>query len=258
MALFLSALGAVPLLLASFWLPWLHAPPEVEAHVARYLRVLALALPGALMFRTIYAVNTAVSRPHVVMTLQVTGLALKVCLSYVLILGGLGLPPMGAVGGAVASAIVFSALAVWAGIAIVRRFAPEASGSGIPQVEAALHQHRDLSWPRILWVKFTGGVLAIGGGLTLGREGPTVQMGGAIADGISRAMKVSPADRLTLTAAGAGAGLAAAFNAPLSGLVFVLEEVQRDFRPAVFGAAFVASRKSLGHFSRPIIRCSRT
>ena len=85
------------------------------------------------------------------------------------------------------------------------------------------------------------GVLAIGSGLALGREGPTVQMGGAIADGISRAMKVSPTDRLTLTAAGAGAGLAAAFNAPLSGLVFVLEEVQRDFRPAVFGAAFVAA-----------------
>ena len=59
------------------------------------------------MFRAIYAVNTAVSRPHVVMALQLAGLALKVCLSYLLILGGLGLPPMGAVGGAVASAVVF-------------------------------------------------------------------------------------------------------------------------------------------------------
>jgi hypothetical protein len=65
MALFLSALGVLPLLFASLWLPWLHAPSEVEAHVACYLRVLALALPGALMFRAIYAVNTAVSRPHV-------------------------------------------------------------------------------------------------------------------------------------------------------------------------------------------------
>jgi MATE family multidrug resistance protein len=107
MALFLAALGMVPLLSAGSWLPWLHAPAEVEAHVARYLRVLALALPGALMFRAIYAVNTAVSRPHVVMTLQLAGLALKVCLSYLLILGGLGLPRLGAVGGAVASAIVF-------------------------------------------------------------------------------------------------------------------------------------------------------
>ena len=107
MALFLSALGVLPLLFASLWLPWLHAPSEVEAQVARYLRVLALALPGALMFRAIYAINTAVSRPHVVMTLQLAGLGLKVCLSYLLILGGLGLPRLGAVGGAVASAIVF-------------------------------------------------------------------------------------------------------------------------------------------------------
>ena len=110
MALFLSALGVLPLLFATVWLPWLHTPSEVEVQVTRYLRVLALALPGALMFRAIYAVNTAVSRPHVVMTLQLTGLALKVALSGVLILGGLGLPGMGAVGGAVASVIVFWAL----------------------------------------------------------------------------------------------------------------------------------------------------
>ena len=110
MALFLAAVGMIPLLFASLWLPWLHAPSEVEAHVARYLRVLALALPGALMFRAIYAVNTAVSRPHVVMTLQLSGLVLKVCLSYCLILGGLGLPRMGAVGGAIASLVVFWAL----------------------------------------------------------------------------------------------------------------------------------------------------
>ena len=107
MALGLAAVGMLPLLFADLWLPWLHAPAEVEVHVARYLRVLALALPGALMFRAIYAVNTAVSRPHVVMTLQLAGLALKVCLSSVLILGGFGLPAMGAVGGAMASVVVF-------------------------------------------------------------------------------------------------------------------------------------------------------
>src|SRR5262249_56845457 len=87
MAFFLSALGVVPLLLGSFWLPWLSAPAEVEANLARYLRVLAVALPGALLFRAIYSVNTAVSRPHVVMALLLAGLALKVCLRYLLILG---------------------------------------------------------------------------------------------------------------------------------------------------------------------------
>jgi MATE family multidrug resistance protein len=113
MALFLAAVGMLPLLLAGAWLPWLQAPAEVETHVTQYLRVLALALPGALMFRAIYAVNTAVSRPHVVMILQLAGLALKIGLSYGLILGGFGLPRLGAVGGAVASTIV-----VWSQFAL--------------------------------------------------------------------------------------------------------------------------------------------
>lgn len=137
--------------------------------------------------------------------------------------------------------MLFGAIGALIATALVVRYAPEASGSGIPHLKAVLHRLRDLTWSRVLTIKMFSGVLAIGGGLALGREGPTVQMGGAVADGIARGLKVSPQDRLTLTAAGAGAGLAAAFNAPLSGLVFVLEEVQRDFRPAVFGAAFVAA-----------------
>jgi CIC family chloride channel protein len=137
--------------------------------------------------------------------------------------------------------MLFSAIGALIATALVVRYALEASGSGIPHLKAVLHRLRDLTWSRVLTIKMFSGVLAIGSGLALGREGPTVQMGGAVADGIARGLKVSPQDRLTLTAAGAGAGLAAAFNAPLSGLVFVLEEVQRDFRPAVFGAAFVAA-----------------
>jgi CIC family chloride channel protein len=137
--------------------------------------------------------------------------------------------------------MAFSATGAALGVAVVYRYAPETSGSGIPHLKAVLHRLRDLAWLRVLVVKFVGGVLAIGGGLALGREGPTVQMGGAVGDGIARRLKVSTRDRLTLTAAGAGAGLAAAFNAPLSGLVFILEEVQRDFRPAVFGGAFLAA-----------------
>lgn len=125
--------------------------------------------------------------------------------------------------------------------ALVRTYAPEASGSGIPHIKAVLQRFRTLRWQRVLGVKFVGGVLAIGGGLALGREGPTIQMSGAIADAVSGWLGASPRERLTLIAAGAGAGLAAAFNAPLSGLVFVLEEVQRDFRPVVFGAAFIAA-----------------
>ena len=137
--------------------------------------------------------------------------------------------------------ILFSATGAAISIVLTRRYAPETKGSGIPHLEAVLQRLRELEWSRVLPIKFFGGIAAIGSGLALGREGPTVQMGGAIGDAISKLMKVSPRERLTLIAAGAGAGLAAAFNAPLSGLVFVLEEVQRDFQPIVFGAAFLAA-----------------
>ena len=137
--------------------------------------------------------------------------------------------------------VLLTLLGAAVSVAMTRRYAPEASGSGIPHLEAVLHRFRKLDWKRVLPVKFFGGILAIGSGLALGREGPTVQMGGAVGDAISRWLKVSERERLTLISAGAGAGLAAAFNAPLSGLVFVLEEVRHDFQPIVFGAAFVAA-----------------
>ncbi len=130
-----------------------------------------------------------------------------------------------------------AALAVF----LVRRYAPETSGSGIPHIEAVLLRRRIMRWRRVLAVKFFGGVAAIGAGLALGREGPTVQMGGAAAAAVAERLRVPLRARATLIAAGAGAGLAAAFNAPLAGLVFVIEEMQRDFRPGVFGAAFIAA-----------------
>lgn len=125
---------------------------------------------------------------------------------------------------------------------LVRRFAPEAAGSGIPHVEAVLHHLRELRWHRVLPVKFVGGVVGIGGaGLALGREGPTIQMGAAVGRMVGSWFRSTPRERQTLIAAGAGAGLSAAFNAPLAGLVFVLEEIQRDFAPAVFTVTLVAS-----------------
>jgi CIC family chloride channel protein len=137
--------------------------------------------------------------------------------------------------------ILFSATGVILSVFLVQRFAPETSGSGIPHLEAVLHRLRTLDWKRVLPIKFVAGALAIGGGLALGREGPTVQMGGAIGASVANWLKSRPRERRTLIAAGAGAGLAAAFNAPLSGVIFVLEEIQRDFHPLVFGAAFLAA-----------------
>lgn len=137
--------------------------------------------------------------------------------------------------------ILFTMVGAILSIVITRKYAPEASGSGIPHLEAVLHRYRTLNWKRLLPVKFIGGVLAIGSGLALGREGPSVQLGGSIGEAIASLLKVSKRERLTLISAGAGAGLAAAFNAPLSGLIFVLEEMRRDFQPIVFGASFVAA-----------------
>jgi CIC family chloride channel protein len=151
-------------------------------------------------------------------------------------LGWIHALPLGWLVAMVACALA-AALSVW----LVRRFAPEASGSGIPHLEAVLHRHRDLDWRRLIPIKFLGGVLALGSGMALGREGPTVQMGGAAGLAVSRLFRAGTREGLVLAAAGAGAGLAAAFNAPLAGLVFVLEELQRDFRANVFGAAFVAA-----------------
>ena len=78
--------------------------------------------------------------------------------------------------------LLFCAICAGLSALLTRRYAPEASGSGIPHLEAVLHRFRKLNWKSVLPVKFIGGLLSIGGGLALGREGPTVQMGGTAGD----------------------------------------------------------------------------
>lgn len=129
------------------------------------------------------------------------------------------------------------------GLWLVRRFAPEASGSGIPHIKSVVLGEEELRWWRVLPVKFFGGLASIGGGLALGREGPTIQIGGAAGLMVSKWFRVRPGEgeRKALICAGAGAGLAAAFNAPLAGVIFVLEELHGAFTPVIFVAAFLAS-----------------
>lgn len=140
-------------------------------------------------------------------------------------------------------AMLLGATGGGAGLWLVRRWAPEAAGSGIPHLKAVLLGEKTLRWQRLLPVKFIAGVLGIGGGLALGREGPTVQMGGATGMMVAGwfRVKAGEGERKALISAGAGAGLAAAFNAPLAGVIFVLEELQGNFTPVVFVAAFLAS-----------------
>ena len=112
---------------------------------------------------------------------------------------------------------------------MVRRIAPESSGSAIPYVKTALREGWAGNPLRIITVKFVGGIMAIGGGLALGREGPTIQIGAAIGHLLGKTFRQNDNDRHVLLAAAAGAGLATAFNAPIAGAVFVLEELVGQF-----------------------------
>jgi chloride channel protein, CIC family len=141
----------------------------------------------------------------------------------------------------VAGSAAAVALAAW----LVRRFSPYASGSGIPQVEAALTGDLPPTPPRLIPVKFLGGLLAIGAGMALGREGPSVQMGAVVAHIVGKAFRRSWPDLRTLLAAGAGAGLAVAFNAPIAGAVFVLEELVRRLEARIAIVALGASSTAI-------------
>ena len=149
------------------------------------------------------------------------------------------LPPVWGLVLALGAGAVGGGVGLW----LVRRFAPEAAGSGIPHLKSVVMGERQLRWSRVLPVKFLAGVLGIGGGLTLGREGPTIQMGGATGLMVSTWFRVKrgEGERKALISAGAAAGLAAAFNAPLAGLIFVLEELNGSFTQVVFVASFLAA-----------------
>jgi len=124
---------------------------------------------------------------------------------------------------------------------LVEKVAPEASGSGIPQVKAVLARVPMALDMRVALVKLFAGILALGSGLPLGREGPTVQVGAALAAQLSRIFPTSPDYRRQLIAAGAGAGLAAAFNTPIAGVLFVVEELLQDVSGFTLGTAILAS-----------------
>ncbi len=128
---------------------------------------------------------------------------------------------------------------------LIKRFAPDAPGSGIPQVKAAYHTGRlDFSW-HLIWVKFVGGALSIGSGSSLGREGPTIHIGAAIASKVARLVGADPAAKANAVCAGSAAGLAAAFSSPMAGVTLVLEEIaggkyQRQFAGRSLFAAALA------------------
>ena len=144
-----------------------------------------------------------------------------------------------------AGVVALTALAAGLAAFLVNRFARQASGSGIPHVERVLRGEARQGTFRLIPVKFFGGWLAIGSGLALGREGPSVQMGATLAHLLGVRFRCDWDDCRMLLAAGAGAGLATAFNAPIAGAVFVLEELVRRFETRIAIAALGASATAI-------------
>ena len=127
-----------------------------------------------------------------------------------------------------------------AGVAI-EVLSPSAGGGGIPQVKAALAKYPIVLNLRTAVVKTIATILVVGAGFTLGRRGPTVHIGAALGAQISRWIPNSPTNRRQTIAAGAAAGLAAGFNTPIAGVLFVVEELMRDISGLTLETAIAAS-----------------
>nr|WP_231750798.1 ClC family H(+)/Cl(-) exchange transporter [Mycobacterium sp. NAZ190054] len=143
--------------------------------------------------------------------------------------------------------IPLTAVAACAAVAaLIVRWEPLAVGSGIPHVEAVFLGRAPAPRLRVVPARFAGGVLAIGSGLVLGREGPTVHMGAAIGAQTARRTRLPEGEARTMQAALSGAGLAVAFNAPLAGVLFTLEEVTKSWRPQTVLVSVFAAAAAVG------------
>ena len=121
---------------------------------------------------------------------------------------------------------------------------PLISGSGIPQVSGLLTKKVKFKWLGELITKFVGGILAIGAGMSMGREGPSVHLGALVGSGIKKLARRSEAEEKYLVTCGASAGISSTFNAPLAGVIFSLEEIHKFFSPLLLICVMVASGTS--------------
>lgn len=133
-----------------------------------------------------------------------------------------------------------SLLVVWL-ISLLVKSDPDIKGSGIPHIEGELKGLLRTDWWSVLWKKFLAGVCSISMGFMLGREGPSIQLGAMSAKGVAHFLKASRMETRAFIASGAAAGLSAAFNAPVAGLLFVVEEIYHHFSRMVWVTALVAS-----------------
>ena len=135
--------------------------------------------------------------------------------------------------------ILFAVISISVALFLVKKFAPEASGSGVQEIEGALDGIRPMRWKRVLPIKFIASLFSLGSGLLLGREGPTIQLGGNIGKMIKDIFRQPDSENNPLVSAGAAAGLASAFNAPFAGIIFVIEEMHGHFRFNFYSVAAI-------------------
>lgn len=121
---------------------------------------------------------------------------------------------------------------------------PHTQGSGIPQVDAEVMGLLDMSWARVAAAKFVEGTLCCLAGLSLGREGPSVQLGAMAGKGVSRAIGRGRGEERLLVTCGAAAGMSAAFSAPLTGVLFAIEEIHKEFNAPLIISVMAAAVSS--------------
>jgi len=146
----------------------------------------------------------------------------------------------GATPGGLRTFLVPSLVSVVSGV-LLAYFFNEARGSGVPQTKAAYHLRNGLIPVRVPLGKFLTGVLCIGSGHSMGREGPSVQIGAGIASWVGQWLRLPPDRVQSLVPVGASAALAAAFNTPVAAVLFALEEVIADLNAALLGSTVIAS-----------------
>ena len=124
---------------------------------------------------------------------------------------------------------------------VVANFAPEAKGHGVPEVMDAIYYNEGVIRPAVVLVKSLASAFAIGSGSSVGREGPIIQIGSAIGSTLGQLIRVPPGQRITLVAAGAGAGIASTFNTPIGGVMFAVELMLPEMSVATFLPVAIAT-----------------
>jgi chloride channel protein, CIC family len=117
---------------------------------------------------------------------------------------------------------------------LITKFAPEARGHGVPEVMDAIYYKDGMIRPVVAVIKSLASALSIGTGAAVGREGPIIQIGAAIGSTLGQLVRMAPWQRITLVAAGAGAGIAATFNTPIGGVMFAIELMMPELSARTF------------------------